>query len=398
MSRVATIIGSAAAPIRRMQTKRDPDAISVLEHELVAGLILDAMADAGVDKSDIGSLIFANPRIYTRQKYFSTFMANYLRLPVSGTVTQIEVDGMTGGATFDEGVKDIELGRAKVALIVGVNFETATPSAEHANNSMLHTGDINFHTPFGFTPISWYGMDGVRYMHQYGATRAELATVAVKNRYHASMNPIAQYRTPITLEEVLAQRPIIEPFGLMEVPPRGDGAICLVMAEEDVAKSLRKPYARLRGRGFHHEGSHQISDVPHDMMEFAAAREASRIAFAQAGITASDLDFAELYAPCTVVEVLASEAIGLVPRGQGAKAAAAGETTLGGRIPICTSGGHQSRGHPPTCTPLYGMHEVCEQLRGRAGERQVKGAELGLLSAELGNYNAAMIHVMEAAQ
>ena len=99
---------------------------------------------------------------------------------------------------------------------------------------------------------------------------------------------------------------------------------------------------------------------------------------------------------CTIVEVLVSEAIGLVPRGQGARAAASGETALGGRIPICTSGGLQSRGHPPYVTPLYSYVELAEQLRGRAGARQVRGAEIGIASSELGNYNAALIHVLEA--
>ena len=392
-----TIIGSAAIPIGRLQSQPDAD-IHVLEHEVLGSLVMQAMADAGVEKKDLDSLLFATPRTYTRQKYFGTFMANYLRLPCRGTVMEVLGNGMTGGLAFDEGVKEIMLGRARICLVLGVNFETATPAAEHANNSMLHTGDVNFHTPFGFTPISWYAMDANRYMHDHGATRAELASVAVKNRYHASMNPVAQYRTPITLEEVLEQRLIVEPFGLMEVPPRGDGAICMVLAAEDVARSTGRPYARLRGRGFFHEGAHQINEVPSDMTAFVSAREASATAYAEAGITAQDLDFAEVYAPCTVVEVLVSEALGLVPRGQGAKAAAAGETTLGGRIPICTSGGHQSRGHPPMVTPLYGMHEVFEQLTGRGGDRQVKDASLGLLSCELGNYNAALIHVMEAAR
>jgi acetyl-CoA acetyltransferase len=108
------------------------------------------------------------------------------------------------------------------------------------------------------------------------------------------------------------------------------------------------------------------------------------------------VNVAELYAPCTIVEVLVAEAIGLVPRGRGAAAAAAGETALGGRIPINTSGGLIARGHPPYVTPLYSFVELAEQLRQRAGERQVRDAALGIVSCELGNYNAALIHVLEA--
>jgi acetyl-CoA acetyltransferase len=220
--------------------------------------------------------------------------------------------------------------------------------------------------------------------------------VAVKNRAHAVLNPIAQFRKPITLDEVLAQKPIVEPLGLFEVPPRSDGAVCLVLASEDVAQQTGRPYALIRGRGFFHEGAHQINEIPNDMIALQAARIAGERAYAEAEIHPGDVDFAELYAPCTIVEVLVSEALDLVARGQGALAAAAGETRLGGRIPICTSGGLGSRGHPAYVTPFYSFHEAVEQLRGRCGERQVPDARLGLVSAELGNYNAALVHVMEA--
>lgn len=397
MAKTVNVIGSAGLKVGKYQTPNS-DGVRVLEHEVMAQLVIDAMADAGVEKGDIGALIFSNPRPYTEQKYFATFMAHYLGLPCEGMVMEVLGNGMTGGIAFDQAANEILLGRAKVALALGVNFESAVSSAEHANSSMRHTGDIDFHTPFGFTPISWYAMDAVRYMHDYGVSREELASVSVKNRFHASLNPLAQYRTLITLEEVMSQRPIVEPFGLYEVPPRGDGAVCLVLASEDVAEGLKKPHARMRGRGFYHEGAHQISEVPNDMTAFTSVRVASQKAYSEAGIKAADLDFAEVYAPCTIVEVLVSEALGLVPRGEGAKASCAGETTLGGRIPICTSGGHLSRGHPALVTPLYILHEMSEQLRGRAGKRQVEGAELGVTTCELGNYNAALIHVFEARQ
>ena len=188
----------------------------------------------------------------------------------------------------------------------------------------------------------------------------------------------------------------MEPLGLYDVPPRGDGAACLVLATEEIAKSLGKPYALVRGRGFCHDGTHQISDVPNDMIAFTSARQAAATAYEQAGLSPADIDVAELYAPCTIVEVLVSEALGLVPRGQGARAAFEGETRLGGRIPISTSGGLTSRGHPAYVTSLYNYVELAEQLRGRAGERQVANARFGIATGELGNYNAALIHVLEA--
>ena len=396
MSKTVCIIGAGALPVGKYQRPRDA-AIQVLERELLAGVVIAALDDAGVGKEDVGSLVFGIERDYPKQRYFATFMANYLRLAATGTVMEVVGNGMTGGLAFDKAADEIALGRAKVALALGINMESAIPTGEHLNNSMRHTGDVDFHTPSGFMPISWYAMDAMRYMHDHGATRAEIAAVAVKNRFHASLNPLAQYRKRITLEDVFAQRLIVERLGLFEVPGRADGAVCIVLADEDTAKATGQPYLRLRGRGFYHEGAHQISEVPNDMTEFIAAQTAARTAYSEAGITADDLDLAEIYAPCTIVEVLVSEALGLAPRGGGARAAHDGETTLGGRIPICTSGGCLSRGHPPFVTGLYNFVELAEQLRHRAGDRQVANARLGLSVSELGNYNAALVHILEAA-
>lgn len=395
MTRRVALVGASAIPIGRHQTA-DDESLQVLENEIMTRLVAEAVQDAGVSKEDIQSLVFTLPRPYTRQKYFHTFVVGQLRLACRGSIMEVMGNGMTAALAFDKACDEILLGRAEVALALGINMESAVSAAEHMMSSMRTTGDVDFHTSAGFTPIAWYAMDAMRYMHETGATREQLGAVAVKNRHHASLNPLAQYRKQITLEDVLAQRPIVEPLGLYDVPPRGDGAACLVLASEDVAKSLGRPYVLVRGRGFFHDGSHQINDMPNDMIAFDAATRASRDAYAQAGITAADLDLAELYAPCTIVEVLVTEALGLVPRGQGARAAAEGQTRLGGRIPVSTSGGLTSRGHPAYVTSLYNYVELAQQLRGRAGERQVKGARLGISTGELGNYNAALVHVLEA--
>lgn len=395
MTATPCIIGAAALPVGRYQKPRDAD-IQTLERELLAGVVIDAVADAGIDKSQIDAMVFGLEKSYARQAYFATFMANYLRLPTGASLSEVTGNGMTGGLAFDQAANEIALGRARVSLALGVNLETAVPADEHLDITIRHTGDVDFHTPFGLTPISWYAMDAMRYMHDTGATRAEIASVAVKSRAFAIDNPLAQYRTPLSLDEVLAQRMIVEPLGLFEVPGRADGAVCIVLASEDVARGLGTPYLRLRGRGFFHEGAHQINEVPNDMTAYVAAEAAAKAAYDNAGIGPDDLDFAEIYAPCTITEVLASEAFGLVPRGQGAAAAAGGETGPGGRIPISPSGGCLSRGHPPWVTGLYSFVEAAEQLRGRAGARQINEAALGMIVAELGNYNAALVHIFEA--
>ncbi|CAA9441839.1 MAG: Acetyl-CoA C-acyltransferase [uncultured Rubrobacteraceae bacterium] len=379
------VIGIGAVPIGKYK--------DVLDHELLLEALALAFEDAGVQKEDIGGLVFSHPRTYTKQRYFATFMAGHLRVQSAATVMEVVGDGMTGGFAFDKAVDEILLGKCNVCVALGVSMETQVPSAEHMDLTMRAVGDVDFQAPFGFTPISWYAMDAVRYMHEHGATRTQLASVAVKNRRHASLNPIAQYKDELTLEEVLNARPIVEPLGLLEVPPRSDGAVAVILSDLETAEKLGKPYVVVRGRGFFHEGAHQISDKPSSMIRLEAARQASRLAYEDAAISAEDIDVAELYAPCTIVEVLVSEALGLCPEGQGAMWAERGETALGGSIPLCTSGGLLSRGHPPLVTPLYNVVEVVQQLRGEAAGRQVRDAEFALTSAELGNYNAALVHV-----
>ena len=367
----------------------------VPEHELLIKALKEALEDACITKDEVGGLVFSNPRPYTKQRYFATFMAGHLRIKSAATVMEVVGNGMTGGLALDAAMNEILLGNCDVCVALGVSVETGVPAQEHMDVTMRAVGDVDFQAPFGFTPISWYAMDAVRYMHEHRASREQLASVALKDRQHASLNPLAQYRDELTMEQILDAKPIVEPLGLFEVPPRSDGAVAVVLASSDAARDIGRSGVKVRGRGFYHEGAHQISDKPNPMIRLEAARRASRLAYEDAGISAIDIDFAEIYAPCTIVEVLASEAFGLCPEGRGALWAEEGETALGGSIPICTSGGLLSRGHPPMVTPLYGVVEVVKQLRGEAGPRQVKGARLGLTSSELGNYNAALIHIFE---
>ena len=335
-------------------------------------------------------------RPYTLQKYFATFMANYLRLPLKGTIMEVLGNGMTGGMAFDEAVNAVALGHADVALALGINMESQANSAEHMMSTMRAIGDVDFHTIFGFTPISWYAMDAVRYMHEHGATRAELASVAVKDRRHAALNPIAQFkqaadagggagraahrRAARTLRGAAARRWRGLPRRVRGGHGQGDGqALCLGA----------RPRLLPRGRAPDQRGAQR-----HDGLRLGAGRRRGGLPGRRH--RPADLDLAELYAPCTIVQVLAGEAMGLTPRGRGAAQAAAGETTLGGRIPICTSGGCLSRGHPAYITGLLTIYELWEQLTHRAGERQVRNARLGAGSCELGNYNAALIHILEA--
>ena len=387
--RKPVVISYAASKVGRLEQAR-------FEHEILADLVIDAVRSAGLDKADIGSAVFTVPTPATRQRAFATFMTSRLGLRCHEQIAEVTNLGITGGLAFDQACADVRSGRVKAALALGIEYNSGVDAATMMESGIRAAGDITFQAPFGVTPIAWYALDADRYLFETGTTRRDLAAIAVKNRRHATLNPLAQFNSPLTVEDVLQQPPIVEPLGRFDVPPRSDGAICLVITSGQVARELGKPFLRVLGRGFAHDGHHQVGCKPHNMIDFPAAREATRQALDDAGTRLEHIDVAELYAPCTITEALVVEAVGLTDKGKGAIAAADGETAIGGRIPVCTSGGCLSRGHPPGLTALYGIAELFDQLTQGAGERQVAGAGLGLHMCELGNYNAALAHVMDA--
>ncbi len=391
--RRAAILGYGAVPVGSYQ--RAPAGAEVLEHELATEVVLQAAQMAGLSKEDIDGVVVAHPGDHTRQGYFHTFLTAHLGIRARATVIQVLGNGMTGGHAFDIALQQVTSGQADCVLSVGVHFETGIPTAQHLDYSIRLTGDVDFQSVFGAVPIAWYAMDAQRYLHEYRVPRATLASIAVKNRSHAVANPLAQFRTPITLDEVLNARPIVEPLGLLEVPGRADGAVALLIVSEDMARASGRPYVLVLGRGFEHEGLHQISDQPGDTLSYASLQGASTRALTDAGVSLEDIGTFQVYAPCTIVEALGTEALGLFERGRGAAAAAAGDTRFDARYPVNTCGGCLSRGHPPEVTPLYDVVEAVTQLHGRASGRQVLRREFAMTISELGKYNAALVHILE---
>ena len=391
--RTVAIVGAAATPVGKLVNPQAPD--DQLEHTILARVCVNALADAGIAPADVDSATFTQPPPSCKQLGFATFMAALLGFRLKGSLSEVVQMGLTGSLAFDQAMADVALGRADVAVALGVAISSNANRALMADVSSRTVGDVDFQAPFGVTPISWYALDAARYMYETGATREQLAAVAVKSRQAAKNNPLAQYTGNLTIEDVLAAPQVVSPLGLFDVPPVGDGAICLVLASEDIARASGKPYVTVKGRGFGHDGQHQIGDTAGDITAFTAATEGADRAMTEASITLRDIDVFELYAPCTITEILVSEALGLYARGEGARAAVAGHTAIGGKTPINTSGGCLSRGHPPSLTGMYGLLELREQLLERAGARQVCGARIGLHAAELGNYNAALIHILE---
>jgi acetyl-CoA acetyltransferase len=207
-----------------------------------------------------------------------------------------------------------------------------------------------------------YAMLAERYMARSGATERDFAQVAVKNHHHGALNPRAQYRDEVTVEQVLASREISGPLRLLMCSPIGDGAAALVLRASGGDIRVRAT-ALATGRD---------DDGP------LAVERAARRAYEQAGVEPGDVDVAEVHDAAAPAELQIYEELGLCGSGEGPAFLASGATALGGRVPVNPSGGLLSKGHPVGATGCAQLVELTDQLRGRAGARQVQGARIGL--------------------
>ncbi|HBD11848.1 MAG TPA: thiolase, partial [Porticoccaceae bacterium] len=218
----------------------------------------------------------------------------------------------------------------------------------------------------GFMDI--YAGKARKYMEQTGATAEDFALVAAKAHKFGSMNPKAQFQNPLSAEEILASRTIIDPLRLAMCSPIGDGAAVLVFCSED--------FARKRGcDAVTVETITLVSGMPGGPNCNARASDK---AYNAAGISPEDIDVVELHDAASPAELIYVEELGLCPPGDGVKMIREGEMTLGGRVPVNTSGGLVAKGHPVGATGCAQIVEIADQLRGRCGERQVEGARVGL--------------------
>jgi acetyl-CoA acyltransferase len=226
------------------------------------------------------------------------------------------------------------------------------------------------------------------YMERSGATARDLAEVAVKSHRNAALNPKAQFRTEVSVEEVLASREISAPLTLLMCSPIGDGAAAVVVCSEEYARRLGAA-APLRVRA-----CDLVSGTDRSAGQPGAVERAAQLAYEHAGLGPEDLDVVEVHDAAAPAELMCYEELGLCPPGEGPRLLASGDTALGGRLPVNPSGGLLSKGHPIGATGCGQLVELIDQLRGRCGPRQVEGARVALAEnggGFLGTDAAAMV-------
>ena len=236
----------------------------------------------------------------------------------------------------------------------------------------------------GRTAPGSFAILATRYFEEYGATKEDLAEVAVKNHYHGSLNPRAHFRKEITKEQVLKAPPVTEPLGLYDCCPTTDGAAALILCKAELAEKRfnKKDYILIDGMGLSCATGYITTafNPKFKFTGFEATQYASKQAYEQAGIQnpLEEIDVAEVHDCFTITEILNYEDLGFVKKGEGADFVKSGSSKLGGQLPVNTSGGLKSCGHPIGATGARVLGDLSNQLLGRCGDRQVKNAKKAL--------------------
>ncbi len=351
-----------------------------------------AINDAGIDGSDIDALYVGNMSggRFIDQEHISCLIADHAGLtPIPAT--RVEAACASGGLAIRQGVMAILSGMHDIVVVGGVEKMTDLVT-EKTTQTLATASDSEWEAFLGMTFPGLYALIARRHMHEYGTTREQLAMVAVKNHENALHNPYAQFHTKITVEDVLRSPLVADPLRLLDCSPITDGAACVVLASEEKAREFVDNPVYITGSG---QASSTIA--LHDRKSITvvdATVNAAKEAYARANREPRDIQVAEVHDAFTIGEILAIEGLGFVKVGEGGKATEEGETAIGGRIPVNTSGGLKAKGHPVGATGVAQVVEIVLQLRGEAGKRQVD-ADIGLTHNVGGSGGTAVVHILE---
>ncbi len=346
---------------------------------LNAQAAIRALDDAGMNMADVDGLLTA----YTLTEPYpmlGSVLAEYF-----GIAPRYSASIITGGATpavmLSHAAQAVATGQASVVLVTAGENRATGMSRDEAVQALSAFGHPHFENPYGPHIPGFYALIARRYMHDHGVTAEEMAQVAVQSRAHACRHPSAHMNKPITVEDVLASKPIAEPLHMLDCCLISDAAGAFVVTSAERAAELPNKAVYLLGAGERHTHEHILA-AP-SLTEFGA-KESAEGAYRMAGIGPRDVDFAELYDCFTIVPILEAEEVGLVEPGGGASLWTEGRAAIEGDLPINTHGGMLSHAHAGAAGGLFGIVEAVRQLRGGEGERQVAKHEIALVHNEGG--------------
>ncbi|MDR3102706.1 MAG: thiolase domain-containing protein [Methanocalculaceae archaeon] len=353
--------------------------VKALEDANVAGEQIDAMF--------VGSMSAGR---FIGQEHVGALVADYVGLggDLHIPATRVEAACASGGLAFRQAVAAVASGMSDIVVAAGVEKMT---DVSDATDVLAGAADREWESFAGATFPGLYAMIACDYMNKYGLTREQLAQVAVKNHYHGAKNPFAQFRSEITQSTVLKSTLVASPLRLFDCSPVSDGAAVVIVCPFKRAKEFTDTPIRVLT-------STQSGDTIalHDRPDFStmgATVAAGNSAFKQAKLERKDIDFVEVHDCFTIAELCAIEDLGFVPKGTAGKFTEEGQTQIGGKLPVNTSGGLKSCGHPVGATGIKQVWEVVQQLRGEAGKRQIDGAEIGMTQNVGGTGATVVSHI-----
>jgi acetyl-CoA C-acetyltransferase len=349
-----------------------------------------ALGDAGIEAGDVDALFVGNmlAGLLGNQQHAGALFAE--ELGISGAAMTVEGACASGGLAIHAAVQSLLAGSYRRVLVLGIEKMT-DHRPEHVATALTAAGTSDERLA-GITFPGLYAMLARAHMASYGTTERQMAAVAVKNHYHASLNPKAQFRTTLTVEQVMDSSYVADPLKLLDCSPITDGAAAIVLERQE---------GKIGTETVRIVASEVATDTlgvgrRKSLTELAATVAAAKRAYGRAGITPTDIDLAEVHDCFTIAEILALEDLGFAPKGEAARMVADGGMTLGsaGKIVVNTSGGLKGCGHPVGATGIKQIVELADQLRGRCGARQVKDARIGLAHNVGGSGATAVVHIL----
>ncbi|HEX3682167.1 MAG TPA: thiolase domain-containing protein [Bryobacteraceae bacterium] len=307
--------------------------------------------------------------------------------------TRFEDACASSGSAFFHAWQSVAAGVYDIVVAAGVEKMTSQ-TTPRVTEILAGAGDMAGEGRAGATFPALFAMIARRHMHQYGTTREQLAAVSVKNHANGAKNPHAHMRKVITLEQALGGKPIAEPLTVYDCSLISDGAAAVVIVPADQAQRYTTRTARVLSVA--QTSDYVALDSKQDITLFPSVKSAGEKAYEAASVGPHEIQIAELHDCFTIAEILASEDLGFVPKGDGGPWAAAGCSAIGGRLPINTSGGLKSKGHPVGATGVGQICDIVMQLRGDAGERQVARHQIGLAQNLGGSGATCVVTILRA--
>ncbi|MBM3813194.1 MAG: thiolase domain-containing protein [Acidimicrobiia bacterium] len=346
------------------------------------------LENAGVSASQVEAFYlgnFAGP-CFVGQNHLAPYIASEVGI-VGVPATRFEAACASSGAAFFHAYTAVAAGIYDAVLVTGVEKMTSQPTPK-VTEILASAGDLGGEIRAGATFPALFAMIARRHMHEFGTTREQLAAVAVKNHASGALNPDAHLRKKVTIEQALAGKPVADPLTVYDCSLVSDGAAAVLLMPLERARDAASKPVLIRGVA---QTSDQVAlDRKQSITWFPAVRAAGEKAYKMAGMTPAEVEFAELHDCFTIAEIVAVEDLGFAKKGEGGPYSAAGCTSLTGEKPVNTSGGLKSKGHPVGATGVAQLCDLALQIRGEAGERQVKRNNVGL-AQNLGGSGATCV-------